>query len=75
MRKYKRYGSLLALSLLAAIPVGAQSIDPPTEDQFNLNLIAQINRNHLLTPSDSTVEETIVIDNAQEVKLIFGSPD
>lgn len=72
MKKYKCYGLLLALSLLVALPVGAQSTTPK-EEQINLNVVAQVSRNHLITPSDPTVTETIAIDDADEVNIIFGS--
>lgn len=72
MKKYKRYGLLLVLSLLAAVPVVAQSISPQQE-QFNINLIAQVNRNYLLTSSKPIATETMAIDDADEVNIIFGS--
>lgn len=77
MNKYKRLGLLLALSVLTAVPVMAQSTTPSTDSQqepLDLDLIAQVNRTHLLTPSASTVTETINIDDADEVNIIFGSP-
>jgi hypothetical protein len=77
MRKYKSFGSLLALSMLAATPVIAQSTSPSTtstEDTIQLDLTAQVNRTYLLTPSAPTVEETINIDDTDEVNVVFGSP-
>jgi len=55
MNKYKRLGLLLALSVLAAVPAMAQSTSPSTtanQQGIDLNLIAQVNRTHLLTPSE-----------------------
>ena len=77
MNKYKRYGLLLALSVLAAVPVMAQSTTPSTDSQqepINLDLLAQVNRYHLLTPTVPIVTKTIDIDDANEVNIIFGSP-
>lgn len=78
MKKYKRFAWLLALSVLAAAPVMAQSTTPDTtannEDAFDLNLLAQLHRIHYLTPSAPTFEATIDIDDADEVNVVFGSP-
>ena len=77
MKNYKRYGWLLALSVLAALPVMAQSTTSSIEQKekaIDLNLIAQVNRNYLLTPSAPRLEKTINIDEADEVNIIFGSP-
>jgi hypothetical protein len=73
MKSYKRIGLLLALPLLVALPVVAQSTTP-TEEKIQLNLMAQANRVHTLAPSAPIVEETIAIDEAGQVELIFGSP-
>jgi len=78
MKKYQRFAWLLALSVLAAVPVMAQSTTPSTtanqEDKFDLNLLAQLHRLHYLTPSAPTFEATIDIDDADEVNIVFGSP-
>lgn len=77
MNNYKRLGLLLALSVLAAVPVLAQSTTPSPNSQqelLDLNLLAQENRTHFLTPSVSTITKTIDIDDANEVKIVFGSP-
>ncbi|KJH73100.1 choice-of-anchor X domain-containing protein [Aliterella atlantica] len=77
MHNFKRLGLLLALSVLAAVPVVAQSTSPSSSSQqevVNFNLIAQVNRFHLLTPTVPTLTQTIDIDDTNEVTLGFGSP-
>ncbi len=77
MNNYKRLGLLLALSMLVAVPVIAQSTTPSTNSQqelLDLDLKAQENRTHFLTPSTPTVTKTIDIDDADEVTIVFGSP-
>lgn len=68
MQNYKRLGLLLVLSIGAI----AQS-STLLQKQFNFNLNAQVNRTHLLTPTVSTITDTISIDNAEEVKIGFGN--
>lgn len=77
MNNYKRLGLLLALSMLVAVPVIAQSTTPSTnspQELLDLDLKAQENRTHFLTPSTPTVTKTIDIDDADEVTIVFGSP-
>ncbi len=77
MNNYKRLGLLLFLSMLVAVPVIAQSTSPSTNSQqelLDLDLKAQENRTHFLTPSTPTVTKTIDIDDADEVNIVFGSP-
>ena len=75
--KHKNFGWLLALSVLAAAPAMAQSTTPSTDsnqESIALDLTAQVNRTHFLTPSAPALENTIDIDDANEVNIIFGSP-
>lgn len=77
MQNYKRLGLLLALSVAVAAPVVAQSTSPSPNGQpepLKLDLLAQVNRTYLLTPTVPTVTDTINIDDADEINIGFGSP-
>ncbi|WP_009630497.1 choice-of-anchor X domain-containing protein [Synechocystis sp. PCC 7509] len=55
----------------------AQSTSPSPNSQpepLKFDLLAQVNRTHLLTPTLPTVTDTINIDDADEVNIGFGSP-
>lgn len=63
MQNYKRLGLLLVLFVAAVAPVVAQSTSPSPNSQpapLNFDLLAQVNRTHLLTPALPTFTDTII---------------
>ncbi|HVS01015.1 MAG TPA: choice-of-anchor X domain-containing protein [Thermoanaerobaculia bacterium] len=70
----KTYGILylLGLSLLgtASVPAIAQV----REEQVEVELLAAIDRVHLLDPAAPSVTGTVKLDSAATVRLVFGSP-
>lgn len=72
MQNYKRLGLLLVLFLAAIAPVIAQSPNLQ-QAQLDLNLNAQVNRTHLLSPKATIVTDTINIDDTDRVNIGFYS--
>lgn len=73
--KYKRFGLLLVLSMLAPIITLAQSTTPskPTiEKLINFNLIHNFEETIILTKQTS-IERSLAIDNANEANIFFAS--
>ena len=61
--------ALLSLEADSVHVVHAAGID----EEINLNLTAQLQQTHFLTPSATSISDTIIIDDASEAVVIFGS--
>lgn len=62
MQNYKRLGLLLVLFVAVVTPLLAQSTSPSSNSQpepLKFDLLAQVNRTHLLTPALPTFTDTI----------------